>query len=423
MKQKKPFIFMTMAVCLFFFTAPGHPFEYRLGVEIFEGLFKEDNYLDETSVTFDYDETYNILGVYPECDVDFGNNISGYALGELEWVHSWDASDQNDQDDENDLEVELADIFLSFSASDFSVDVGLQPFYMGKGIVYYSDEPGIAFRYDAWKSTYLKGDIFRIFDNSSMTKMTVGYVPGFLETVEIIGAWYHDADDKIARLYEPFYEETDLDSSGNLFWVGGQADFFVYDMFVSCLMLQQFGSVEIDDGAGGLDFDVSAYLIDLALNYNISSQFSAGAFVFTASGDNSPITGSLNAFMSPMPFNQTTAIFFNGGFKRYDIVDEILLGGVTWDGVTSPGLKFEYQPNSKIITELVAAMMFPQRELFDMDAWYGWEADTRISYEFYQTHKLFLDAGIFAHGNFFKQKYGFRPDPATRIVAGVHLMF
>jgi hypothetical protein len=423
MKQKKTLIFMTLAFCLVFLTAPVHCFEYRLGAEIFEGLFKEDNYLDETSATFDYDETYNILGIYPECDVDFGGNISCYALGELKWYHSLDASDQDDENDKNDLDADLADIFLSFSDSGFSVDVGIQPFYMGKGVVFYSDEPGIAFRYDAWRSTYFKGDIFRIFDNSSMTKMTVGYVPGFLETVEIIGAWYHDADDKIAKLYEPFYAETDLDSSGNLFWVGGQADFFVYDMFVTCLMLHQFGSVEIDEGAGGLDFAVSAYLIDIALDYNISSQFSAGAFVFTASGDSSPATGSLNAFMSPMPFNQTTAIFFNGGFKRYDVEDEVLLGGVTWDGVISPGVKLEFQPNSKIITELVAAMMFPQGNLFDRDAWYGWEADTRMSYEFYQNQRLFVDAGIFKHGDFFKQRYGFRPDPATRIVAGVHLMF
>jgi hypothetical protein len=399
---------------------PGHCFEYRLGAEIFEGFFKENNYLDEASATFDYDETYNILGIYPECDVDFGSNISGYVLGELEWHHSWYSDDEVDK---NDLDADLTDIFLSYSASKLSVDMGLQPFYIGNGVVFYNDEPGIAFRYDGWKNTYIKADAFWIFDKSPMAKMTVGYVPGFLESVEFIGAWYHDADNKISRLYQPFYPDADLASSGNLFWMGGQADFFVRDIFISCLMLQQFGSVEIDGGSENLDFEVSAYLIDVALNYNISSQFSAGAFVFTASGDQSPETGSLNAFMSPMPFNRTTAIFFNGGFKRYDAKEEVLLGGVTWDGVIAPGFKFEYQPNSKIITELVAAMMFPQGDLFDTDAWYGWEADTRMSYEFYQNHRLFIEADIFTHGDFFKQKYGFRPDPATRIVAGVHLMF
>lgn len=402
------------------FTACGHAVEYQFGVEVFEGLFKEDNYLDVAAGTFDYDETYNILGVYPEGTVDFGGNMSGYALGELEWFHSWDAPDQND---ENDLDGELTDIFLSYSASGFSVDVGLQPFFVGKGIVLYSDEPGIALRYDGWKNIYIKGDMFRIFDNSSMAKMTFGYVPRFLESVEVIGAWYHDADDRIAKLYESFYEDVALESSGNLFWVGGQTDFFIRDVFVSCLMLHQFGSVKIDDGAGGLNFDVSAYLIDLELNYNISSQISAGVFVFTASGDHGPETGSLNAFMSPMPFNQRTAIFFNGGFERYDIEEAVLLGGVTWDGVIAPGVKFEYQPNLRIVTELVAALLYPQGDLFNTDAWYGWEIDTRLFYEFYQNHKLFIEAGIFEHGNFFKNKYGFRPNSATRVVAGVSLSF
>jgi len=422
-KHVSPLIIIPAALCILFFTPYGYAFEYQFDVEIFEGLFKEDNYLDEAAGTFDYDETYNILGLYPECTIDFGGNISGYALGELEWFYSWDAADQYDQSDENDQEAKLSDVFLSYSLSGFSVDVGLQPFLVGKGIVFYGDEPGIAFRYDAWKDTYIKGDIFQIFDNSTMAKMTFGYVPGFWESVEIIGAWYHDADDRIAELYEPFYENADLESSGHLFWVGGQADFFVDNMFVSCLMLHQFGSVEIDDGSGGPDLDVSAYLIDLELNYNISSQFSAGAFVFTASGDRNPMKGSLNAFISPMPFNQRTVIFFNGGFERYDIEEAVLLGGVTWDGVIAPGVKFEYQPNLKIVTELVVALLFPQGDLFNTDVWYGWEADARLSYEFYQNHKLFVEAGIFEHGDFFKNKYGFQPDPATRVVAGISLIF
>ena len=181
--------------------------------------------------------------------------------------------------------------------------------------------------------------------------------------------------------------------------------------------------MKINQGAGGMDFDVSAYLIDLELNYNISSQCSAGTFVFMSSGDHSPKKGNLNAFMSPMPFNQRTSIFFNGGFERYDIEEAVLLGGVTWDGVIAPGVQFEYQPNSKIVTELVAALLFPEGDLFNTDAWYGWEVDARVSYEFYQNHLLFAEAGFLDHGNFFKKKYGFQPDSATRFVAGMRLAF
>jgi hypothetical protein len=77
----------------------------------------------------------------------------------------------------------------------------------------------------------------------------------------------------------------------------------------------------------------------------------------------------------------------------------------------------------KILAAVVAAMMFPQGDLFDTDAWYGWEADTRLSYEFHQNQKLFVEAGIFEHGNYFNQKYGFRPDLANRVVAGMSLSF
>ncbi len=417
MKPPKILISITAAVCLLFFDVPGYSFEYRLGAEIFEGLFKEDNYLDEATATFDYDETYNIFGIYPEGVVEFGGNISGYAFGELEWFHSWDAEDSDD------LDGKLADLFLSYSASGFSADVGLQPFLVGRGMVFYSDEPGVALRYDISKNTYIKGDAFKVFDNSPMAKITLGYCPGFLESVEIIGAGYYDSDDRIAELYEPFYENANLESSGHLFWVGGQADYFIQGVFVSCLILHQFGSVEIDAGSGAYDLDVSAYLFNIDMNYNISRQLSAGAFVFSASGDHSPESGSLHAFMSPMPFNQTTSIFFNGGFKRYDIDEAVRLGGVTWDGVIAPGVKLEYQPNPKIIAELVGATMFPQGDLFNRDVWYGWETDTRLSYEFYPGKHLFAEGGMFWHGNYFNQKYGYRPDPATRFVAGMSLIF
>lgn len=417
MKQKNKLILVTAGLLLIFFAVRGYPFEYRVGAEVFEGLFWEDNYLDESGGTFDYDETYNILGLYPECYIDFGGSITGYALGELEWFHSWDA------EDENDLDSRLANVFLNYSGSGFSATAGRQLFEVGKGVVLYSDEPGIAISYDGWENFYFKGDMYRVFDRSPMAKMAFGYVPGFLESVEFVGAWYRDRDDRIGELFESLDEDADLDSSGNLFWVGGQGDFFVYDMFVSFLVMHQFGSVEIEEAVLDTHLDVSAYLIDLELNYNVSGELSTAAFVFTASGDRSPESGSLNAFLSPMPFNRRTVIFFNGGFERYDIDEEIQLGGVTWDGVIAPGIKIEYQPDAKIITELVVALLFPEGDLFDTAAWYGWETDTRLSYEFYPGQRIFVEAAVFSHGNFFKQKYGFRPDPATRLVAGIDLIF
>ncbi len=409
-----------MTVCIIFLTGHGYAFDYQFGAEVFEGVFKEDNFTDESEAFFDYDATYNIFAVYPNAYINFNDNFNAYALAELEWFYAWD---DPSADDKSDLDATLADLFLNYTGTDLTVDVGLVPFALGKGVVFYSDEPGVAIRYDGWRRTYIKGEMFRVFDHSPMATLTLGYVPGFLESVEFVGAWYQDADDKIAKLYQSVYEETEPASEGDLFWAGLQADFFVSDFYISGLMLQQFGSVEIDDGKTLTDYDVSAYLVDLELNYNLSNQFSSGIFFFAASGDTHPASGNLHAFMSPMPFNPRTAIFFNGGFERYDVEEAVVLGGVTWDGVMAPGVKFEYQPDFKFAAELAVAMLFPQGHLFDSDDWYGWEADMRVSYAFYQNHQVFVEAGILNHGNFFKKTVGFRPDSATRLVAGLSLVF
>ena len=100
-----------------------------------------------------------------------------------------------------------------------------------------------------------------------------------------------------------------------------------------------------------------------------------------------------------------------------------LPAGVTWDGVIAPGLSLEYLPLPEIDTKLVIALLYPEGGLFDQDAWYGWEVDTRMAYTFYEDCKFFIEAGIFKHGNYFKEAYGYQPDPAIRAVAGIDMMF
>jgi hypothetical protein len=420
MKRNQLLLSLGICVCFLFFTGVGHCFEYRFGGEIFEGLFKEMNYIDysdETTGTFDYDERYNILGIYPELYVETGLSVSGYFQGELEWIHSWDAQDKDDVDGE------VAIAYISYFAPEGSTDIGILPFRIGNGLILYSDEPGIAFEYDGLGDAYVKGNAFLVFDKSPMASFSLGYRPGFLETIELVGAWYYDADDRIADLFDPEDTSFDVNSSGNLYWIGGDVNLFIHDFFVSCLILHQFGSAKINYSSGAQDHDLSSYLIDAEVNYNISPKFSAGAFIFLSSGDSQPMQGDLNAFISPIPYNERTVIFFNGGFERYDIEESVLLGGVTWAGVIAPGLQFDYQPVSDIVTKFVFAMMFPEGDLFNSNTWYGWEADVSLSYEFHPNYKLFAEADVFRHGNFIKQAQGVRPDPAYRFVLGCNLIF
>ncbi len=406
------------AVC--FAADDGYAVEYRWGAEIFEGLFREDNFTDTSTATVDYDETYNIVGVYPDLYLGFSDHFKAFALAEVEWFYSWDTDNTAD---ESDVDATLADIFVNFSAAGASFDAGLQPFDIGGGMVFYGDEPGISIQYDESRRFYLKGNGFRVFDHSSMATFVMGYRPGFLESVELIGAWYRDADDAIAELYQPFYGDTVVTGKGRLFYGGLQAAFFIGDFYVSGLAMQQFGTVELDDGAERLDFSVSAYLMDLEVSYNISGQLTMSGFFFAASGDNHPTSGNLHGFMSPKPFNPTTSIFFNGGFERYDVEEAVVLGGVTWDGVAAPGIRFEYQPNNRVSAELVTAALFPEDGLFDTGAWYGGETDIRVSYEFYQNRQLFFEAGYLYQGDYFEKTYGYQPDNATRLAGGLSFVF
>ena len=422
---KKEQLLLSSGICVIFlfFTGAGHCFEYRFGGEIFEGLFKEMNYIDysdETIGTFNYDERYNILGVYPEFYVKTESGVSGYFQGELEWTHSWDAWDKKDKDD---IDGEVAIAYISYFAAGGSADIGILPFRICNGLILYSNEPGVTFEYNGSGDAYVKGNSFLVFDKSPMASFSLGYRPGFLETIELVGAWFNDGDDRIADLFDPGDTSFDVKSSGNLFWIGGDVNLFIHDFFVSCLMLHQFGSVKIDYNSGSQDHDLSSYLIDVEINYNIDHQLSAGAFMFLSSGDRHPMQGDINAFISPIPYNERTVIFFNGGFERYDIEESVSLGGVTWAGVIAPGLEFDYQPTSKIITEFVFAMIFPEGDLFNSDTWYGWEADASLIYEFFPNYNLFAQADIFGHGNFIKQVQGVRPDPAYRFALGCSLIF
>jgi hypothetical protein len=421
---KKNWIIIPVLAILFltFSFETAFSFEYRFGAEVFEGVFKEDHFLNTMTGNFDQDDRYNILAAYPEVHVDFENSFSCYVLGELEWIHSWeDAADDGIDADETDADI--ANAFVSFTAPACSVFVGKQSFQIADGLILSSDEPGVSFEYNGWRQYFVKGDLLMAFDECPMAQVTWGFQPAFYETFAVTGAWFKDTDNRLTDLFDPLLQETGLQSSGNLFWIGGQADFFVRDVYVSFLVLHQAGEITIAYPLAGVTLDVNAYLVDIDLNYNISDMLSAGMFLFCASGDRHPFQGDLNAFLSPIPFNDRSAIFFSGGFERYDIEESVLLGGITWAGVVSPGITLDFQTNSGFVAELVGAMMFPDGDLFDRSDWIGWETDVTLSYEFNPYCRFFAEADMFRHGNFVKNIRGTRPDPAYRFVTGVNLSF
>jgi hypothetical protein len=262
-----------------------------------------------------------------------------------------------------------------------------------------------------------------MLETSPMALLALGYRPGFLETLEVFGAGFHDADDGMADLLMPFSDGADVRTSGNLFWIGAMADVFIKKAFVSGMWIQQFGTVDMDRLSVSEEMEVSAFLMDVEISYRLLEEVSASAFLFIASGDSRPVDDQLTAFVSPMPFNDRTAIFFNGGFARYDVEEKVSLGGVIWEGIIAPGIGIDYQLYPEIVTKLTVALLFPQNNSISRDDWYGWETDVRATYEFYPNQKVFAEAGVLAHGNYWKERVGYRPDPSARLAAGLDLTF
>ncbi|RJP92416.1 MAG: hypothetical protein C4518_07115 [Desulfobacteraceae bacterium] len=412
---------LCLAFVIVLFPGTGMGLEYRFGWEFFDGFFKENNYLnpatDTEPDTLDYDNTYAIIGAYPNVDVQFDKNFSAYFQAGVDWTHSWDEEDTDDWD------AEVVGAAISYATPKFGADLGIQSFRPGKGLISYNDEPGISLQYKGWDRAFIKGDGFQVFDNSPMGMLSLGYHPGFLETVELFGAGFHEADDNMSDLFIPFYDGAVSATSGNIFYIGGMADFFLWDAYVSGIVIRESGSVEIDHATGGQKMDLAAYLMDVEISYPVVDRLSASAFIFFATGDSDPTDGDLTAFMSPMPFNDRTMIFFNGGFARYDVEESVVLNGVTWDGVVAPGIGLDYQVSPEIVTKMTVALLFPEKDPYNSQSWYGWETDAKVTYEFYPSQWLFFEAGILIHGNYWKNQLGYQPDPSTRLAAGLNLFF
>ena len=410
-----------LAVAVMLFPDPALGLEYWSGWSFFDAFFKETNYLtNQPGGDPDFvisDDTYAILGAYPYAGLDFNAHFSAYFQAGFEWTHSWDVEDSEDWD------ADVIGAAMRYTSRAFSADAGIQPFHPGNGLISYGDEPGVSLAFNGWDHAYIKGDVFQILETSPMSMLSLGYHPGFLETVEIFGAGFHDADDGMSNLFASFYDGADVKTIGNLFWAGAMADFFVKKAYVSGMWVQQFGAVDINSPSGSSEMDVSAFLMDAQISYPVLETVSASAFLFVASGDSRPLDGRLNAFISPMPFNDRTAIFFNGGFARYDVEKKVSLGGVTWDGVITPGLGFDYQPYPDIVIKFSTTLLFPEKDTASRNNFYGWETDTRVTYEFYSRQHLFFAAGVLTHGDYWIERIGYRPDPATRLAAGLDLSF
>ena len=324
--------------------------------------------------------------------------------------------------------------YLNVASKKFSLQLGLLPFYIGRGLIISDHEPGITLEYRTKKNLYFSLSNALTKESSPLTSLSVGYIPGFLEKIELFGAWLHDINDAFAKTarqstnyYSPYYFD-EIKNKGDLYWYGLLADLFVGDILLSLTAIGQYGIFHVDHTLyiykyniipdtitisqmieGQTDFILPAYLIDIEAQYNISDWLTLGAFFFLSPGNASVQQGkrqqNLTIFLAPSPYSPRSTIFFNGGYSGGNDPDALYNVGVRWFGVISPGLEFYLQPTRDLSAEINFSLFFPQDNPFDKYRWYGWETDLNINYSWRDKHHLFFQAAFFQHGDFITESH------------------
>ncbi|OEU71976.1 MAG: hypothetical protein BA864_08410 [Desulfuromonadales bacterium C00003093] len=393
-----------------------YPFDYILKGEISERFYVVENAVNLESGRFDIDDTYNTLYVSPSMAFSFGSSVDGLLAADIECLHSIES-------EKDGVDVLLRSAYLTWRTGRSTVRAGQQPFLIGKGLILDNDEPGISIDYRI-KGPYYSGiDAVIVEDSSPLASITLGYKPGFLERLELFGVWFSDEDDSIAEAIERIIGSKRSHSTGDLFWYGVRADLFLWDVYFSGIFMMQDGRINLKKGDRERHEGLSSYLMDVGLDYNFSDCFSAGAFLFLTSGDKHPRRGEFHSFISVIPYNPRTSIFFNGGINEQFSSDAVSLSGITPAGVIAPGIRVICQPSDRLSAEMTVALMLAEKRPSSKQKWYGWEADLIFAYAASKDVVLFLEADYFHHGDFFKTRYGRRPDPVTYLILGLNLFF
>jgi hypothetical protein len=108
----------------------------EFGGEISNHVLHETNVYDtDTQLDFNKDELENIVVLSPYLGWSQGQ-FSAYSLAQLTWTHSFETSD-------DDLDPDLTNAFVRYTAKPLDVYAGLQLFSVGRGFIHRDNEPGM----------------------------------------------------------------------------------------------------------------------------------------------------------------------------------------------------------------------------------------------------------------------------------------
>lgn len=435
MRKKPHYIFYCFLVLIAFTFTPVFAFDVNIGGDAADYFYVENNFYDPETGLYDKEDTYNLLSFQPSLLFSHGGTFSGYILGDISWTHYPDRED----DEINDYDTEVTQAFFTLTGKRSSVQIGLQPFSIGRGFILSNNEPGITLDHALSRRHYIKTEAAGIMKSSIIAAMTIGYQLGFLENIEFFGAWYRDSDKKLSELLNTLPEIAVSDSdiinnTGNLFWFGANGNLFIGPFYLSGCMIYQTGystvtleSLSLWNGSvtrvySDRSVSISSGLLDLQIDYTFSQDSSMGLFIFYTPGDISPSSQNITAFISPIPFNTRTGIFFSG-FGLLDGSDRIELAGTRWTGAVAPGINFNFKLFKNVTMDSTVALIYPEETQTRSRQMYGWEIDNLISYKILKKINIIFETDVFRYGDFFETQGNGIPEAATRMLIGINGYF
>lgn len=389
--------------------------DYQIGLMVTEEIYAQHNYRDRIDNSFTIDRTYNLLTVSPLLNLSLSRQIAIFLSGDLQWTYEPDPP--SDGFEENEIEGTWTAANLTLGDRPLQTRLGIQAINFGSNLITVDEVP--AARLTAAMGRWsLDLQAARVMEKSPMAGVNLAYEPGFLEHLNLFGAWFNDKEDLFAKSLPDLYQLLDPTSSGQLWWMGAAAQLFLGKVLLNATAIYEQGDVRFEHALGETERDVAAFLVDVGLEGNIGDAVSLGLFFFAASGDDDARDHTLKSFVSPLPYNTRATIFFDPEWLDRNVDDQLMYGGATFNGVLAPGITLTLAPMEELLVTATLATFYPHEEAQGGRDWYGWEADLDISYTFKGNFELFLEAAWFEHGNYFQDLQGNTPDASLLFTIG-----
>ncbi|MBZ0252318.1 MAG: hypothetical protein K8I02_03170, partial [Candidatus Methylomirabilis sp.] len=231
----------------------------------------------------------------------------------------------------------------------------------------------------------------------------------------------------------------DLDSTGDLFWFGGEGETLVGPVSLSGVFIWQQGKVRLDGfgvSADGTPFRVDArvktegFLLDAEAAYGVLDGLFVRAWLLMASGNDGEFGDvargrTYRSFLGITPFITRTNLFFNGGISSALSTRTFSVSGTEGRGFIVPGLTVSWEPLDALYLEYTFAYLRSAegRAAAGSGRVYGYENDLEASWRPLDWLTLSAEFDHLSTGDFYERDGLPSPRDAWRFVVGadIHL--